>query len=137
VAHRRSLHLGQVSGVTTNPDVGHEHLDEHQNSIRGWLLSRTGIATAVVISVLAFLIYEGHSAHLLGLLPYLLILSCPLMHIFMHGGHHGSHHRLNQGKQAEIGKAAFEIRSPPPSMMAASLSVPSIRVNKGPPELTG
>jgi hypothetical protein len=43
-----------------------------------------------VLLILGFLIYTGHSAHLLGALPYLLLLACPLMHIFMHGGHH--HH---------------------------------------------
>ncbi len=40
-----------------------------------------------------FLILE-HKAHLEGALrylPYLLLLACPLMHLFMHGGHdHGS-----------------------------------------------
>jgi hypothetical protein len=25
-------------------------------------------------------------------IPFLLILACPLMHIFMHGGHGGHHH---------------------------------------------
>lgn len=63
----------------------YEH--EHQSS---WLFSRTGLVTIAVIAILGFLIYTGHSAHLLGLFPYLLILSCPLMHLFMHGGH-GSH----------------------------------------------
>jgi hypothetical protein len=35
-----------------------------------------------------------HWAHALGILPYLLILACPLMHLFMHKGHggHGGHH---------------------------------------------
>lgn len=73
-----------------------EHSHDHDDSGNGqsWLFSRTGIATIVAVSVLGFLVYEGHGAHLLGLLPYLLILSCPLMHIFMHGGHggHGHHH---------------------------------------------
>ena len=62
------------------------HSHDHNNE--SWLFSRTGIATVAVVSVLGFLIYTGHSAHLLGLAPYLLILACPLMHIFMHGGHH-------------------------------------------------
>lgn len=74
----------------------HNH-DESGNG-QSWLFSRTGIATIVAVSVLGFLVYEGHGAHLLGLLPYLLILSCPLMHIFMHGGHgaHGSHHHSDE-----------------------------------------
>lgn len=70
-------------------------LDEsHQGpiTVRDWLLSRTGAATAIAVSVLAFLTYEGHAAHLLGLLPYLLVFACPLMHMFMHGGHHAQHH---------------------------------------------
>lgn len=32
-----------------------------------------------------------HKVHILGALPYLLLLLCPLMHIFMHGGGHGHH----------------------------------------------
>jgi hypothetical protein len=87
-----------------NPEVlAHEHhhgyRSERKNDLRDWLLSRTGVATAAVVLVLAFLIYEGHSAHLLGALPYLLILSCPLLHMFMHGGHHSGHHPRNQGNQ--------------------------------------
>jgi hypothetical protein len=37
----------------------------------------------------------------LGILPYLLLLACPLMHVFMHGGHggHGGHdHRQGDDK---------------------------------------
>lgn len=36
-----------------------------------------------------FLILE-HRAHLLGWLPFLIILLCPLMHFFMRRGHGGS-----------------------------------------------
>lgn len=34
-----------------------------------------------------------HRAHLLGWLPLLILLACPLMHLFMHGSHggHGKH----------------------------------------------
>lgn len=35
--------------------------------------------------------YAEHEAHILGALPYLLLLLCPLMHLFMHGGGHGGH----------------------------------------------
>ncbi len=69
------------------------HPSEKGSNGESWLLSRTGIATIVAVSVLGFLIYQGHGAHLLGYLPFALILLCPLMHIFMHGGHggHGGH----------------------------------------------
>ena len=37
----------------------------------------------------ALLLIE-HYTHVLGILPYLLILACPIMHYFMHGKHgHG------------------------------------------------
>ena len=50
--------------------------------------------------VAAYFLVTEHRAHLLGWLPsygiWLLLLACPLMHLFMHGGHgghggHGSH----------------------------------------------
>ncbi|MGE0665756.1 MAG: DUF2933 domain-containing protein [Sphingomonadales bacterium] len=77
----------------------HQH-QRGNGGINGWLLSRTGIATAIAIATLAFLIYTGHSAHLLGALPYLLILLCPLLHIFMHGTH-GHHHDGEKPKSDE------------------------------------
>lgn len=34
--------------------------------------------------------HRMHLAGLIGWLPYLILLACPLMHLFMHGGHsHG------------------------------------------------
>lgn len=35
----------------------------------------------------AFYILREHSTHAPGFAPYLLFLACPLMHLFMHGGH--------------------------------------------------
>jgi len=40
---------------------------------------------------LAYLIVE-HPAHLLGWLPFLAIMACPLLHLFMHRGHHHHSH---------------------------------------------
>jgi len=73
----------------------HRHDEPVHGHIESWLLSRTGLVTLGALAIMGFLIYTGHSAHLLGFLPYLLILACPLMHIFMHGGHHGHHHHVN------------------------------------------
>jgi hypothetical protein len=57
------------------------------NSSRTWLL----MAASLVV-IVAFFILREHWAHALGLAPYLLLLACPLMHLFHgHGGHgHGS-----------------------------------------------
>jgi hypothetical protein len=40
-----------------------------------------------------FYLVTEHTAYVLGALPFLLLLSCPLMHLFMHHGHggHGGH----------------------------------------------
>ena len=44
--------------------------------------------------VAAFFLWTEHRAHLLGVLPYLVFLLCPLIHLFMHHGHggHGGNH---------------------------------------------
>ena len=48
-------------------------------------------ATLVVfLGVAGFFLLAEHKAHVLGYLPFLIFLLCPLMHIFMHKGH-GKH----------------------------------------------
>lgn len=54
----------------------------------GWLKSRTGIAFIGFAAIAAFFLWEEHQAHILGALPYVLLLICPLLHLF-HGGHGG------------------------------------------------
>ncbi|TFW13342.1 DUF2933 domain-containing protein [Massilia arenosa] len=41
------------------------------------------------LAVAAFYLFAEHRAHLLGVLPYLLLAACPLMHLFHHHGHGG------------------------------------------------
>lgn len=51
--------------------------------------------TLAIFAVIALVLLWGeHKVHLLGALPWLILLACPLMHIFMHGGHgnHGGGH---------------------------------------------
>jgi len=43
-----------------------------------------------------FWLLSEHWRHAFGLLPYLLFLACPLMHLFMHHGH--GHHLPKQTK---------------------------------------
>lgn len=52
----------------------------------------------VAAAVGGFYLVTEHTAHLFGVSPYLIILACPLIHMFMHRGHgHGSHgHRHGQ-----------------------------------------
>lgn len=60
------------------------HDEARHKSRRGWWVF-LGFA-----AIAAFLLFTEHRAHVLGLLPWLLLAACPLMHLFMHGGHgHG------------------------------------------------
>lgn len=54
--------------------------------------SGKGIWRVVTITVAVMVVYyllTRHAAHTFGVLPYLLILACPLMHLFGH--RHGKH----------------------------------------------
>jgi hypothetical protein len=41
-----------------------------------------------VAAVAGLLVLTGHGPHVVGYLPYLVLFACPLMHMFMHHGHH-------------------------------------------------
>jgi len=58
-----------------------------------FLRSPAGIALVVFGGIAAFFLIAEHRAHALGILPYLILLLCPVMHLFMHRGHggHGGH----------------------------------------------
>ena len=43
------------------------------------------------VAIAAYFLITEHRAHLFGILPYLLILACPLLHMFHH------RHRDGQG----------------------------------------
>jgi hypothetical protein len=56
----------------------------------GFWGSKAGLVAIAFLAIAAFLLLSEHRAHALGLLPWLLLLACPLLHVLMHGGH-GSH----------------------------------------------
>jgi hypothetical protein len=65
----------------------HEHANGNPTGpnwsrINQWVLW-IGLAAAVV-----WMFYR-HNAHLGQLLPFLILLACPLLHMFGHGGHGG------------------------------------------------
>lgn len=41
----------------------------------------------VFVSIAVFFLWTEHRAHLLGALPYAIVLICPLLHFLMHRGH--------------------------------------------------
>lgn len=66
--------------------------------------SRYAIGLIVIGAVAAYFLLTEHLAHVVGALPFLLLLACPLMHVFMHHGHggdshHGQHRRPRDGAE--------------------------------------
>lgn len=65
----------------------------HDNPPSFWS-SRYAIGWIVIGGIAAYFLLTEHLAHVVGALPFLLLLACPLMHVFMHHGHGGhGHHR--------------------------------------------
>ena len=70
----------------------HKHESDNDDAMK----SKANIALIVFLVIAAFFLITEHRAHLSGWLSsygiWLLLLACPLMHLFMHGGHgHGGH----------------------------------------------
>ena len=62
------------------------------------------LATAISAAALFWLLRD-HWGHALGVLPYLLFLACPVMHLFMHRDHggHGHDHVQDSRNQPPAG----------------------------------
>ncbi|CAI07329.1 DUF2933 domain-containing protein [Aromatoleum aromaticum] len=62
--------------------------------------SRAKWVFAGFLALAVFLLFTEHRAHVLGFLPWLILLACPLMHLFMHGGHdHGTKPKSVEGDE--------------------------------------
>ncbi|HRQ41572.1 MAG TPA: DUF2933 domain-containing protein [Chloroflexota bacterium] len=64
-----------------------------QPSTKRFFQSRTGLVLLAFLTIAAFFLITEHTAHVFGILPYALLLLCPVLHLFMHRGHgdHGGH----------------------------------------------
>ena len=71
-----------------------DHVPLGHDSPPSFWRSRYAIGLIVIGAIAAYFLLTEHLAHVVGALPYLLLLACPLMHVFMHHGHsgHGHHH---------------------------------------------
>ncbi len=72
----------------------HDHLDVPDRS--SFFSTPAGWTLVVFLTIGGFYLVTEHAAHLFGFLPFAFLLSCPLMHVFMHG-RHGGHGRHNHG----------------------------------------
>jgi hypothetical protein len=63
-------------------------------------VKRWQLAAISLVLVVSFFLLREHWGHMLGLAPYLILLGCPLLHLFHHHGghrHDGSPERGNDG----------------------------------------
>lgn len=63
------------------------------DSKRNFWLTPNGLAAMGLIGAVLYFLLTEHRAHFIYGLPFLILLLCPVMHIFMHRGHggHGGH----------------------------------------------
>lgn len=57
------------------------------SQMKTFLGSTTGLICSLVIAAVGVYLLVYHLAHVALVVPYLILLACPLMH-FMHRGHH-------------------------------------------------
>lgn len=65
-----------------------EHLENRDSPQRNFW-SPPNIVLIVFLAIAGFYLITEHRAHVFGYLPFLLLLACPLLHMFMHRGHGG------------------------------------------------
>jgi hypothetical protein len=86
----------------------HPHQHSVENAPLAFWRSKTGVVLIMLVAIGAFYLVREHFSHLspyLTYLPYLILLACPLMHIFGHGhGGHGQHVDPAETNKDEKGK---------------------------------
>jgi hypothetical protein len=83
---RQQHPVHRLAGHLLDSSVNDDASGRDRPSIRYWG-SRASIGLIVLGAIAAYFLFTEHRAHLFGALPFLLLLACPLMHVFMHRGH--------------------------------------------------
>jgi len=77
-----------------------------------WWRSSTKLPFAVFLAIGAYFLWTEHQAHIIEFLPWVLVLGCVGMHLFMHGGHgHGGGHK--HGERAGPSAGDSDEEGPP------------------------
>lgn len=82
-------------------------IPQHPPQERSWLWSPGGLVLLAFLAIAGFFLITEHRAHVLGALPYVLFLLCPILHLFMHRRHGNGHggHGASQGRPPHAGGA--------------------------------
>ena len=79
--------------------MNHEPVDHTTALPVPFWRSRYAVGLLVFGAAALYFLLKEHRAHFFGALPFIVLLACPLMHVFMHRGH-GGHGGRGGGKQA-------------------------------------
>ena len=87
---------------------------QHHAEPKNFWGSRYSIGLIVLGAIAVYFLVTEHRAHFLGSLPFLLVLACPLIHVFMHRGHGG--HRGPDGGDGNhhYGRHGPDVSAAPP-----------------------
>ncbi len=77
---------GKMEHVETDKTDEHGGCCGSGIEVRGRKIGTKSVLIGGGVVVLGLLFLTGKGGAILGALPFLLILACPLMHVFMHGG---------------------------------------------------
>lgn len=69
-----------------------ETMEHHQHPRPPFWKTPFGLSAALVAIAASAYLYLTHKDYVLAALPFLLLAACPLLHVFMHGGHRGHSH---------------------------------------------
>ena len=103
--------------------MNHDHAhagQTGQDSAPPFWRSRYAIGLLVFGAIAAYFLLSEHRAHFFGALPFVLLLACPLMHMFMHGGHGGHEgHGGGHGDKTSGNQAATALDPKPETSAGA------------------
>ena len=91
--------------------------EEHNRQSHGnaryetsFLRSRSFLVLLGFLAIAIVMLWQEHQAHILGAGLILLLLACPVMHFFMHGGHggHSGHSDQKNNENTDIQRSDSE-----------------------------
>ncbi|PKG58047.1 DUF2933 domain-containing protein [Shewanella sp. GutDb-MelDb] len=74
--------------------------------------SPKGWAALLLIAFTTYFLLLEHREHIFSLLPLVILLLCPLIHLFMHKNHgHGAHNQDEESKRQDAVDDSFKAKS--------------------------
>jgi len=94
-------------------DHDHHPVRPQTSPASGAKWARWKVEGIMFVVIIGLYLLREHWRPLLGVAPYLLLLACPLMHVFMHHGHAGHVGRNSQHGRDQAGSDGSARRQVP------------------------